>query len=121
MLLTEYTRQAIRRSVVKPQLNSRGELPAWLLDPALEQGIESSVEHNEQNSILTLAPQAIRELLNKVGRAVNKPQNQAILVTSSGARYFLRQMVEASWPNLTVLSHNEIPPGVKVLSLGVIQ
>ena len=121
VLLTEYTRQAIRRSVVKPQLNSRGELPAWLLDPALEQGIESSVEHNEQNSILTLAPQAIREVLNKVGRAVSKPQNPAILVTSSGARYFLRQMVEASWPNLTVLSHNEIPPGVKVLSLGVIQ
>ena len=45
----------------------------------------------------------------------------AAVVTSSGTRYFLRQMVESSLPNLTVLSHNEIPPDVKVRSRGVIE
>jgi len=29
-------------------------------------------------------------------------------------------MVEASLPNLFVLSHNEVPPGVRVVSLGVL-
>ena len=33
VLLTEYVRQAIRRTVVKPYLNRAGELPAWFLDP----------------------------------------------------------------------------------------
>jgi flagellar biosynthesis protein FlhA len=41
-------------------------------------------------------------------------------VANSGARYFLRQVLEASLPGLFVLSHNEIPPGVKVISQGVI-
>jgi len=42
------------------------------------------------------------------------------MITSAGARYFLRQIVEASLPNLFVVSHNEVPPGVKVISLGVL-
>jgi len=33
---------------------------------------------------------------------------------------FLRQLVEPSIPNLFFLSHNEIPAGIKVVSLGVI-
>jgi flagellar biosynthesis component FlhA len=42
-------------------------------------------------------------------------------VTSSSARYFLRQVIEGQAPNLSVLSHNEIPAGVRVVSLGLIQ
>ena len=44
-----------------------------------------------------------------------------VAITSSGARYFLRQIAEPSLPNLFFLAHNEVPPGVKVLSLGTIQ
>jgi flagellar biosynthesis component FlhA len=42
-------------------------------------------------------------------------------MTSSASRFFLRQVVEGTLPNLAVLSHNEIPAGVRVVSLGVIQ
>ena len=44
-----------------------------------------------------------------------------MVIASAGSRHFLRQMVEASFPNLTVLSHNEVPPEVKVRSRGVIE
>ncbi len=45
-----------------------------------------------------------------------------VVVTTSGARYFLRQIVEPTIANLFFsLSHNEIPAGVKMVSLGVIQ
>src|SRR5207253_6137407 len=43
VLLTEYVRQAIRRAVVKPHLNRAGALPAWFIDPAIEQTIEFSM------------------------------------------------------------------------------
>ena len=56
----------------------------------------------------------------RLKRKVEKAESAAI-VTSSGTRYFLRQLVEASLPNLTVLSHNEIPPEIKVRSRGVIE
>jgi flagellar biosynthesis protein FlhA len=120
VLLTEYVRQAIRRTVVKPYLNRGGALPAWFLDAALEQAVESAVEHGEQNSHLSLAPATIREILNRVSGRVQQPETPVVAIVSSGARYFLRQMVEPTLPNLFFLSHNEVPPGLKLMSLGTI-
>ena len=120
MLLTEYVRQAIRRMIVKPYLNAAGDLPAFFLDPALEQIVESAVEHGEYSSHLNLAPQTIREVLDRIQRVVGAPESPVPAVAGSAVRCFLRQLVEPSVPNLFVLSHNEIPAGVKVISLGVI-
>jgi flagellar biosynthesis protein FlhA len=120
ILLTEYARQAIRRSVVKPYLNRSGDLPAWFLDPAIEQAVENAVEHGEQNSHLTLAPTAIREILNRVGSRIVSPETPVVAIASSGARYFLRQIAEAALPNLYFVAHNEIPAGLRVQSLGTI-
>jgi flagellar biosynthesis protein FlhA len=121
VLLTEYVRQAIRRTVVKPYLNRTGELPAWFLDPAIEQAVEAGVEHGEQNSHLTLAPQAIRDILNRISARIVAPEAPVVAITSSGARFFLRQMCEPSLPNLFWISHNEVPTGLRVQSLGNIQ
>ncbi len=120
ILLTEYVRQAIRRTVIKPYLNTGGELPVFLLDPALETMVESAVEHGEQNSHLTLSPQSVRDLLNRIEQKVGTPAAPVAAVTVSGARYFLRQMVEPSLRNLYFLSHNEIPPEIRMVSLGTI-
>ena len=121
VLLTEYVRQAIRRMVVKPYLNANGDLPAFFFDPALEQVVEPAVEHNEHTSHINLPPQSIRSVLDRIARAVGPVENPMVAVSGSGARFFMRQLVEASIPNLTILSHSEIPTGVKVMSLGVIQ
>jgi flagellar biosynthesis protein FlhA len=120
LLLTEYVRQAVRRMVVQPYLNPGGDLPAHFLDPNLERSVENAVEHGEFASHLNLSPQAIRDLLDRLQRAVGTPESPVVAVVSSGARCFLRQLVEPSLGNLFFLSHNEIPAGVKVVSLGVI-
>ncbi len=121
ILLTEYARQAIRRLLVKPYLNAAGELPAFFVDSQIEQTIEGAIQYNENSSHLNLPPQRLREVLDRVARSVGVTDSPVAAVTSSSARYFLRQMVEGQLPNLSLLSHNEIPPGVRVVSLGVIQ
>ncbi len=121
ILLTEYARQAIRRLLVKPYLNAAGEMPAFFVDSQTEQAIEGAIQYNENSSHLNLPPQKLREILDRVARSVGTPDSPVATVTSSSARYFLRQMVEGQFPNLSVLSHNEIPPGVRVVSLGLIQ
>ena len=121
ILLTEYVRQSIRRLVVKPYLNPNGELPAFFVDPQIERAIEAAVEYTEHTSHLNLPPQKIREILDRVTRAAGSPDSPVAAVTSSSARYFFRQMVEGALPNLSILSHNEIPAGVRVVSMGLIQ
>jgi flagellar biosynthesis protein FlhA len=121
VLLTEFVRQSMRRQVVKPYLNATGELPAYVLDAALEQTVESAVEHGEQNSHLTLGPPAIREVLRRINLKAGNPETPVAAIASSGSRYFFRQIVEPTMRNVYFLSHNEIPIETKVLSLGVIQ
>jgi flagellar biosynthesis protein FlhA len=121
VLLTEYVRQAIRRTVVKPYLNANGDLPAYFVDPSIEQAVESAVEHGEQNSHLGLAPQLVRDVLGRFEARVAANGVPSAAVASSGARYFLRQIMEPSPSNVFFLAHSEVPPGVKVVSLGVIQ
>jgi flagellar biosynthesis protein FlhA len=121
ILITEYVRQCLRRIVVKPYVKSSGDLEAFLVSPAIEQLVESAVEHGEQNSHLTLAPSAIRDILQRMSQRVGSPETPVVAVTSSGSRYFFRQMAEHSIRNLFFISNNEIPVDVKIVSLGVIE
>ena len=64
VLLTEYVRQAIRRTVVKPHLSPQHEITAYLTEQGVEQAVESAVEHSENNSVLGLAPQTARDIVS---------------------------------------------------------
>ena len=121
VLLTECARQAVRRSIVKPYLNKAGELSAYFIDASAERPIESAVSHGEQTSHLNAPPQAIRDLITRIERVIPKPETPVVLITGAGSRPFVRQIVENSMSNLVVLSHSEIPPETKVVSLGLVQ
>ena len=120
-LLTEFVRQAMPRAVVQPYLNEQGEMPAHFLDAALEQIVQNSLEHTEFTSRLALAPKTIGELLEKVKTAVGEMQGPTVLICSAASRYAVRQIVEAELPLLAVISHGEVPPQVRVVSLGLVQ
>jgi len=118
VLLTEYVRQAIRRVIVKSHSNPQGELTAYLVEPSAEQTVESAVEHSEHNSVLGLAPQAAREFVGRLTRKLERPDASAIVLTSPAIRYFVKQLLETAFPEVAVLSHNEVPPEVRIKSLG---
>lgn len=121
ILLTEYVRQTLRRTMVSPLLNAKGDLPVYFLDGAVEAAIEQAVEHGENTSHLNLPPQRVSELLEAVRGTSVDGQANWVLLTSAGARSFVRQMLEAQHPLVTVLSHGEVPPGTRVISLGVLK
>jgi flagellar biosynthesis protein FlhA len=121
VLLTEYVRQAMRRTIVRPYLSPNGDLLAFFVDPQIEQAVESAVEHSEHGSTVGLHPNTVREIIGKINRTMGAPESPMVAITSSGARYFLRQLVESSHWSVFFLAHNEIPAGLKVHSLGVIQ
>jgi flagellar biosynthesis protein FlhA len=120
VLLTEYVRQAIRRQVVKPLLEPSGDISAYFLDPVLEQSIESAVEHTETSSHVNLSPQRVRDIQERLKKCCSPQDAPGLLITGSAARFFVRQIMESITPNLSVLSHNEIPPGNRIVSLGTV-
>ena len=121
ILLTEYVRQALRRSVVRPYVNASAELHAYLVDPSLELLLDGSIEHGEGNSLLNLPPRRIQDILERFRVVIGSHDGPVVALTGSSNRYFLRQITEGTLSNLTVLSHSEVPPGIKVLAQGVIR
>ena len=120
VLLTEFVRQSIRRTLVRPFLSANGELMAYFFDPQTEQTLESSVDHGENNSILSVRPDAARDVVNRICATLDRSSTSAVAIAGSGVRYFLRQIVESTLPNLAILSHNEVPAEIRVRALGTI-
>ena len=118
ILLTEYARQAIRRVIVKPLLKNGAEVSAFLLEPSVEQSIEASIEHGEHNSILGLSPQAARDIVGRIRSQMESSDPSSVLISNTSVRFFVRQLIEPTLAQVTVLSHSEVPPEVKVRSLG---
>jgi flagellar biosynthesis component FlhA len=63
----------------------------------------------------------MRDIVAKIQQKVDRPETPVVVITSAGARPFLRQLVEPILPNVYFLSHNEVPAGVRIVSAGVIQ
>ncbi len=119
ILLTEYVRQAIRRAVVRPYLSGQ-DLRAWFLEPSVEQAFEAAVEHGEHSSHLNLPPQRIRDLVDRLTSIAGPADASTVLITGMQARPFIRLIAEPSLPGLVVLSPNELPPGVRLISNGTV-
>ncbi len=118
VLLTEYVRQAIRRAIVSTHTTPQGELAAYMVEPSAEHAVEAAVEHSEHNSVLGLAPQSARDLVGRITRKLERPDSSAVVLVNPSIRYFVKQLLETAFPDVTVLSHSEVPPEIKIKSLG---
>lgn len=121
VLITEYVRQSIRRSVVEPFLDRDENLKAYVLDASLDEAVANAVHHGEITSHISLAPNLIRDFIAKIQAAVGSPAAPVAVLASSGARYFLQQFAESALKNVFFLSHSDIPASTRVVSVGVIR
>jgi len=121
-LLTEYVRQALARSICKMVQNERNEILLFTLSPDLEQTIAKGLTHTDKGSYLILEPRAIQDILQKISSALQSAmaQSKVVVLSSANIRIHLKRLTERVIPNLTILSHNEIPSNVNVISLGMI-
>jgi flagellar biosynthesis protein FlhA len=120
--LTEYCRQALGRSICKPYQTEEGDLPVFTLSPELEKNIGDGVVHSEQGSYLALEPRQAKELMTRFRRVVETGggAGNPVILCSPNTRMYVRQLLERFLPNVAILSHSEIPPSIRVLSLGMV-
>ena len=121
-LLTEYVRQALARSICKNIVNEKNELLLFTLSPEIEQTITKGVTHTDKGFFLILEPRAMEDILRKLSGSFHSAvgKSQMILLTSANVRTHVKRLTERVLPNLVVLSHNEIPSNVRVMSLGTL-
>ena len=121
--LTEQVRQALSRSICKQNLADTGELLAVTLAPEVENTIAQGV--GPDGSSMTLDPDFTRRMLDNLNseleRAISSSGNQPVLLCSSPIRLPFRRLIERTYPQIAVMSYNEISNNVKAKSIGVIR
>ena len=123
MTLTEFARYELSRSICR-RLSRQGQLHVIGLHQELETRIFEASQLTEQGRVLspdTASMQSILECINRALPAFSDPGMAHVLLTSPRVRPLLRRLTERNFPALAVLSWNEIPPGVRVHELGVVQ
>ena len=123
-ILTEYVRQKLGRAIVKPLIDEDNRLRVITIDPSVEEKLRSGIQQTEQGSFLTLDPriaQAIVTAVKNVAQQITDSGHQAIILCSPSIRRHLRRLLERFAPNITVLSHSEIPPNIDLEAIETIR
>jgi flagellar biosynthesis protein FlhA len=111
ILLTEYVRQALARTICQEYADEEGRIYAATLDPRLEQRLSDSLRETEGVAFVALDPVTVQKILAATTaeskRMVNEGR-QPIIVCSPRVRPYFKQLVQSSLPGLVVLSFADI-------------
>ena len=122
-LLTEYVRQALRRSISKRFIPDDVAY-AITLDPSLEQLIIDSTKQSEHGQYLAIEPVQVHSIFDRLRTIIENMKNRGrtpIILTSPLVRRQFRKITEQISPELAVLSFNEIESNVEVYAEGVVK
>ncbi len=122
--LTEYVRSQLRRALSHDLAKGSNRLGVLLLEPGLEDIIRGAIAHTPGGSFLTLPPQAAREIVDAVRRAVAASQAgeaATVLLAAPDTRRFVRKLIETELPELRVVSFAELLPELTLEPRGSVQ
>ncbi len=115
--LAEYVRSQMRRAITFRLTAGTPALDVVLLDSLLEDTVRRAITRTPAGAFLTLPPQAARDVLTSVRRAVLEAaatERPAVILTQPDIRRFVRKLIEVEMPAVTVVSFAELLPEVSL-------
>ena len=122
-ILTEFVRQGLGRYLVDQYKQDDDVLSLLTLDRQIEEIIAESVQPSDQGGYLAIEPGLAQRILSSIRVTMekfNQTGSHPVLLASPSVRRHVKKLTERFLPSLAVLSHNEIPPHIKIQSLGVV-
>ncbi len=119
--LTEAARVSLARTISGGLANERGELTVLSLDPMLEQQLADRLGLLGGAPTQAIEPEFGRMILEKIESAAQAAVlSQPVLLCSAQIRPHLRKLTERFLPDLAVIAHGEVAPGIRLLSMGTV-
>jgi type III secretion protein V len=119
--LTEYVRAAMRRYISFRYAGIRETLFVHMLDPEIEDVIRGAIRRTSTGTYLSLDPNIAHDILEAIRRELEPlppTAQKPIIITDAEVRRFVRKMVELEFPELTVLSYQELAPELNIQPVG---
>ncbi len=121
-MLIEYVRQALRRTITH-HYSEAGQLKVISLDNSIEDVIIKSLKRVEGGSYLSLDPDTIQKIIQNTKKQLDGIQNLVqvpVILTSPFVRIYYKKLIDQFYPDITVLSLNDLDNQVHIQSLGTI-
>lgn len=124
VLLTEYIRSSLKRYISYKYSQGKSVLSVYLLDPEIEDMIRGAIKQTSAGSYLALDPDSVQMILDAMrNMIVPTPAGgqPPVMLTAIDVRRFARKLIETDFPDLPVVSYQEILPEIRIQPLGRVQ
>lgn len=118
--VTEHIRAALKRTITR-RFCEGGSMKVITLDAELEKSIITSLTSGEQGMYLALSPEVMQTIITKLGEEIKKFSSFSqppVILTSQVVRMHLYHLIEQFYPNVYVLSFNEINNNIQIQAVG---
>jgi type III secretion protein V len=119
LTLTEHVRAGLKRYITHKYAGAANTLAVYLLDADIEDMVKNAIRRTEKGNYLALEPEITQEIIEAVGREIAShpfppgARPPVILTTAEIRRYF-RKIVELEFPQLSVLSYQELAENLRI-------
>ncbi len=118
--VTEQIRGRLSRTITR-RFCDNGQLRVVTLDAEVEKKILAALTKNDQGVYLALSPDIMQQIMSQLGELRKKFQELSqtpIVLTSQIIRVYLSRMIAQFYPDIYVLSFNEITSNVQIQAIG---
>ncbi|MGO4899411.1 flagellar biosynthesis protein FlhA [Bacillus sp. GM2] len=122
-MLTEYVRQALAKQITAQYAKENETLKVVTCSGRVEKAVAEGIQQTEHGNFLSLEPVLSENIIQSVAREIEQlslRQEVPILLCSPPVRMYVKQLLERYFPDLPVLSYNELEANVEVQSIGVV-
>ncbi|MBS0620138.1 MAG: type III secretion system export apparatus subunit SctV [Verrucomicrobia bacterium] len=124
VLLTEYVRSSLKRYISYKYSQGQSILSVYLVDPEIEDMVRGAIKQTSAGSYLALDPDSVQLILHSMRSTIVPTPvggQPPVLLTAGDVRRFIRKLIEGEFPDMAVVSYQEIVPEIRVQPLGRIQ
>lgn len=119
-LITEQVRGALSRTITR-RFCENGQIRVVTLDAEVEKKVLAALTKNERGVYLALSPDVMQQMIAQLGelrKKFNELSQTPIVLTSQIIRVYLSRMIAQFYPDVYVLSFNEITSNVQIQAIG---
>lgn len=122
-MVTEYVRQALKRTISRKYVNNNNMLKVITLNPDIENLIMNNVKKTGNSSYVSLEPDVMQKVISaqlREEKRLKDSMDDVIVLTSPVVRFYYKRLIEQFSSEAVVLSFNEINSDINVQSVGTI-
>ncbi|WP_455791219.1 flagellar biosynthesis protein FlhA [Clostridium butyricum] len=123
-VLTEYVRFSLSRTICNTVVDENRTINVVTLDPVIEDIVANNIQKSVQGSFPTVDPDTTTKISGAIKDTVESVyfyNNQPIILVSPNIRPVFRKLIEMVFPQIMIISLNEVPNDVQINSEGVVR